>query len=87
MKQYCRYCGYAEDYNGEGTDFLCLADAPCGDEGNGQFYRAEKAKRENHCPHFSFNENEAPVDFNDDVHGDSGIPEGFFVHDGCPLLV
>lgn len=30
--QYCRYCANAEDYNGDGTDFVCFADAPCGDD-------------------------------------------------------
>ena len=52
MAQYCRYCINAEDYNGEGEDFLCFADAPCGNNGAGRFYKAAKAKRANHCKHF-----------------------------------
>ena len=54
MKQYCRYCGNAFDYNGEGTDFICEADAPCGNNGSGRFYNAEKAKRPNKCKYFAF---------------------------------
>lgn len=56
MKQYCRYCSRAIDYNGAGEDFICNANAPCGNNGSGAFYDAAKAKRINHCPHFSFNE-------------------------------
>ena len=52
MAQYCRYCINASDYNGEGEDFLCFADAPCGNNGAGAFYKADKAKRANHCKHF-----------------------------------
>lgn len=52
--QYCRYCANAEDYNGDGTDFVCFADAPCGDSGNGIFYSAAKAKAVNHCKHYAF---------------------------------
>ena len=55
MAQYCRYCINAEDYNGEGEDFLCFADAPCGNNGAGRFYKAAKAKRANHCKHFEGN--------------------------------
>lgn len=54
MKQYCRYCIHAFDYNGEAEDFLCCADAPCGNNGAGVFYDASKAKRPNKCPHFDF---------------------------------
>lgn len=52
--QYCRYCANAEDYNGDGTDFVCFADAPCGDNGSGLFYSAAKAKSVNHCKHYAF---------------------------------
>lgn len=52
--QYCRYCANAIDYNGEGTDFVCTADAPCGDNGAGRFYNAAKAKRPNKCQCFDF---------------------------------
>lgn len=52
MIQYCRYCINAEDYNGEGEDFLCFADAPCGNNGAGRFYPANKAKRTNKCRYF-----------------------------------
>lgn len=55
MKQYCRYCNNAFDYNGEATDFLCNAKAPCGNNGAGRFYGAAKAKRANKCRHFVFN--------------------------------
>ena len=58
MKQYCRYCVNALDYNGEASDFLCNADAKCGNNGAGMFYGAEKAKRINSCEHFIFNEND-----------------------------
>lgn len=54
MKQYCRYCSNALDYNGEGEDFLCTANAPCGGNSAGRFYPASKAKRPNKCPHFDF---------------------------------
>jgi hypothetical protein len=56
MNQYCRYCANALDYNGEGEEFLCEADAPCGNNGAGHFYPTAKAKRANHCKYFSFNE-------------------------------
>lgn len=55
MKQYCRYCANALDYNGEAEDFLCNAEAPCGNNGAGKFYPAAKAKRPNKCEYFSFN--------------------------------
>ena len=55
IAQYCRYCINAEDYNGEGEDFLCFADAPCGNNGAGVFYKAAKAKRANYCKHFEGN--------------------------------
>lgn len=58
MKQYCRYCAHALDYNGEETDFICEAKAPCGSNGAGRFYSADKAKRTNRCKHFEFNEND-----------------------------
>ena len=45
MKQYCRYCTNAIDYNGEATEFVCTAKAECGNNGAGRFYPAEKAKR------------------------------------------
>ena len=51
----CRYCSNAFDYNGEGEDFLCTADAPCGGNGAGVFYDASKAKRLNKCPYFEYN--------------------------------
>lgn len=41
MRQYCRYCSNAFDYNGEGTDFICEANAPCGNNGSGRFYDAK----------------------------------------------
>ena len=66
MIQYCRYCSYALDYNGAGTDFLCFAPAPCGDDGYGMFYDAKKAKRPNKCRYFDFNENDV---FGQDEHG------------------
>ena len=55
MKQYCRYCANAIDYNGEGKDFICLAKAECGNNGAGRFYTAEKAKKVNRCKWFRFN--------------------------------
>lgn len=55
MKQYCRYCANALDYNGEAEDFLCSANAKCGDYGAGRFYKAEKAKRVNRCRYFKYN--------------------------------
>lgn len=55
MIQYCRYCVNAIDYNGEATDFVCTADAPCGDNGSGHMYSAKKAKRPNKCKAFEFN--------------------------------
>lgn len=55
MKQYCRYCCNALDYNGEATDFICDANAQCGNNGAGQFYDAKKAKRPNKCKYFEFN--------------------------------
>lgn len=58
MKQYCRYCSLAVDYNGEGEDFICTAKAPCGNNGAGAFYNASKAKCPNKCPHFDFNPND-----------------------------
>lgn len=55
MKQYCRYCMNAIDYNGEATDFVCMAEAPCGNGGSGKFYDAGRAKRPNKCKFFEFN--------------------------------
>lgn len=66
MLQYCRYCANAFDYNGEGTDFLCEADAPCGDNGAGRFYPASKAKRPNKCKQFEFQNADI---FRDDENG------------------
>lgn len=54
MKQYCRYCSWAIDYNGEAQDFICTAKAECGNNGAGRFYPASKAKRINKCKHFEF---------------------------------
>ena len=54
MKQYCRYCAEATDYNGEAEDFVCCASAPCGANGAGRFYPASKAKRPNKCKSFIF---------------------------------
>ena len=56
MTQYCRYCAFAIDYNGEATDFVCTANANCGDYGAGVMYSAGKAKRANNCKHFELNE-------------------------------
>ena len=53
--QYCRYCSHALDYNGEAVDFVCTANAECGDYGAGRFYSANKAKARNRCKHFDFN--------------------------------
>ena len=55
MNQYCRYCSHAIDYNGEGTDFVCTAVAPCGANGSGEFYPAKKAKRINKCKYYDHN--------------------------------
>lgn len=55
MKQYCRYCANAIDYNGEATDFICTAKASCGNDGAGKFYSAAKARKPNKCKHFDFN--------------------------------
>jgi hypothetical protein len=55
MKQYCRYCVSAIDY----LDVLvCMAKAPCGNNGSGRTYDMEKAKRLNKCKHFEFNPND-----------------------------
>ena len=55
MKQYCRYCANAIDYNGDATEFICTAKAECGNNGAGRFHSATKAKRPNKCKHFVFN--------------------------------
>lgn len=55
MKQYCRYCANALDYNGEAVDYLCCANAECGGFTAGRFYKADKAKRVNNCKYFSYN--------------------------------
>ncbi len=55
MIQYCRYCVNANGYKGEGEDFLCDANGPCGNHGAGAFYEAKKAKRPNKCAYFEFN--------------------------------
>ena len=47
MNQYCRYCAYALDYNGEETEFLC--------EIKDEFFPASKAKHINRCKDFDFN--------------------------------
>lgn len=55
MKQYCRYCANAHDYD---DTLICTADAPCGRNGSGQGYPMSKAKRLNRCKHFEFNPND-----------------------------
>lgn len=55
MKQYCRYCANALDYDGM---LICEAKAPCGNNGAGKGYDMEKAKRLNKCKHFEFNLND-----------------------------
>ena len=55
MKQYCRYCMFAIDYDGS---LICQANAPCGKNGSGKCYDIEKAKRMNKCKHFEFNSND-----------------------------
>lgn len=55
MLQYCRYCNFAFDYNGEAVDFLCTAVGPCGADGAGQFYPARKAKKPNKCKYYEHN--------------------------------
>jgi hypothetical protein len=55
MKQYCRYCANALDYDGM---MICEAKAPCGKNGAGRGYNIEKAKRLNKCKHFEFNPND-----------------------------
>ena len=71
MNQYCRYCANAVDYNGEAKDFVCMAVAPCGANGAGEFYSAKKAKRINKCKHYVHNgldifradENGEPIEY------------------------
>jgi len=55
MKQYCRYCANALDYDGM---LICEANAPCGNNGSGRGYDIDKAKRINKCKHFEFNPND-----------------------------
>ena len=55
MKQYCRYCIYALEYDGY---LICEANAPCGNCGTGASYKIEKAKQLNRCKHFEFNPND-----------------------------
>lgn len=55
MKQYCRYCVNAIDYDGM---LICEADAPCGNNGAGKGYDIDKARRLNMCKHFEFNSND-----------------------------
>lgn len=55
MKQYCRYCANALDYDGM---LICEADAPCGKNGAGRGYDMGKAKRLNKCKSFEFNPND-----------------------------
>jgi hypothetical protein len=52
MTQYCRYCFYAVNYE---DTLICMAKAPCGNNGAGHQYPLEKAKRVNHCRSFEFN--------------------------------
>ena len=55
MKQYCRYCMFAIDYDGS---LICQAIATCGNNGSGRSYDLEKSKRINNCKHFEFNPND-----------------------------
>ena len=55
MKQYCRYCANAIDYDGM---LICEAKAPCGNNGAGRGYNIDKAKWLNKCKHFEFNPND-----------------------------
>ena len=55
MKQYCRYCVHAIDYD---SLLVCVAKAPCGKNGCGHMYSMEKAKRLNRCMSFEFNPND-----------------------------
>jgi hypothetical protein len=55
MKQYCRYCAHALEYDGS---MICDASAPCGNNSSGASYPIEKAKRLNKCKHFEFNPND-----------------------------
>lgn len=54
MKQYCRNCIHAKDYHGEGMDYFCTAEAPCGGNGAGRMYRAARAKRPNQCKAYCY---------------------------------
>lgn len=63
MKQYCRYCENATPCDG---NFVCEANAPCGNNGCGREYPEEKAKRLNHCKAFEFNPNDL---LREDEHG------------------
>mgnify|MGYP003619515471 CR=1 FL=1 len=56
MNQYCRYCCNAVICDVVG--FVCVAKAPCGNNGAGKIYSEEKAKRINHCKSFQFNSND-----------------------------
>ena len=55
MKQYCRYCVYALDYD---DSLICEAKAPCGNNGAGASYDMRKAKQLNKCKSFEFNPND-----------------------------
>ena len=55
MKQYCRYCAHALEYDGS---MICDANAPCGNNSSGASYSIEKAKRLNKCKSFEFNPND-----------------------------
>ena len=55
MKQYCRYCVYALDYDGA---LICTTEAPCGNNGSGKMYNISKAKTLNKCKWFEFNPND-----------------------------
>lgn len=54
-KQYCRYCVLAIDHD---DILVCVASAPCGNNGSGKCYNIEKAKRVNNCKYFEFNSND-----------------------------
>ena len=56
MKQYCRHCIHAKGYHGEGMDYFCTAEAPCGGNGAGRMYRAARAKRPNQCKAYCYSE-------------------------------
>jgi len=63
MKQYCRYCCLASEYD---DALVCTANAPCGNSGCGKLYDMQKAKRLNKCAYFEFNPNDL---LRQDEHG------------------